>query len=187
MAGSKSRGRDDIGDFAKLFFAGLLGRQVRNRDGLVALLASYFRVPVYVEQFVGHWMPLPPRGRTCLFPGEPSAQLGIGTVLGARVWDVQHKFRIWLGPLTLNQYESFLPGGRAIGQLVAWIRQYFCFEFDWDARLVLTRTEVPKARLGQFGRLGWTTWLGERQAATDAADLTLDAERLCLRTRGIGN
>lgn len=180
LAGSKSRERDEIGDFAKLFFAGLLGRQVRNRDGLVALLVSYFRVPVQVEQFVGHWMPLPPRERTRLFPGEPSAQLGLGTVLGARVWDAQHKFRVWLGPLTLSQYESFLPGGRAIGQLVAWIRQYFCFEFEWDVRLVLARNEVPKVRLGKFGRLGWTTWLGERPVATDAADLILDAERLCL-------
>ena len=26
------------------------------------------------------------------------------------------------------------------------------------------------------GRLGWTTWLGRRQAATDAGDLCLDAE-----------
>ena len=181
MAGDKLRGRDDIGDFAKLFFAGLLGRQVRNRDGLVALLTSYFRVPVQVEQFVGHWMPLPPRERTRLFPGEPGAQLGCGTVLGARIWDAQHKFRIWLGPLTLSQYESFLPGGKAIGRLVAWVRQYFCFEFEWDARLVLARNEVPKVRLGQFGRLGWTTWLGTRPAATDATDLTLDAERLISR------
>lgn len=184
IAGVKLRQRDDVGDFAKLYFAGLLGRQVRNRDGLVALLTSYFRVPVQVEEFVGHWMHLPPREQTRLYPDDPSAQLGRGTVLGARVWDRQHKFRIWLGPLSLKQYESFLPGGKAIDRLVTWVRQYFCFEFEWDARLVLARAEVPKARLGKFGRLGWTTWLGTRPMV-DAADLTLDAERLVPRQSGV--
>lgn len=187
MAGSKLRERDEIGDFTKLFFAGLLGRQVRNRDGLVALLTGYFRVPVKVEEFVGHWMCLPPREQTRLLAGDPGApdnasgQLGCDTVLGARIWDRQHKFRIWLGPLTLSQYESFLPGGKAIGRMVAWVRQYFCFEFEWDVRLMLMHDEVPKARLGQFGRLGWTTWLGERPAAGDAIELTLDMERLVSR------
>lgn len=191
IAGSKLRQRDDIGDFAKLYFAGLLGRQVRNRDGLVALLTSYFQVPVQVEEFVGHWMRLPQRAQTRLLSGDLGtqlaqlAQLGYGTVLGARVWDRQHKFRIWLGPLTLRQYESFLPGGIAIGRLVAWVRQYFCLEFEWDARLVLARAEVPRLRLGQFGRLGWTAWLGTRPAVTDAADLTLDAERLVPRQPGL--
>ena len=182
LAGSKMRERDEIGDFAKLFFAGLLGRQVRNRDGLVALLASYFRLPVRVEEFVGHWMRLPKRDQTSLSSGgETSAQLGGGAVLGARVWDRQHKFRIWLGPLSLAQYEAFLPGGKAIGRLVAWARQYFCFELEWDVRLVLAHDEVPKTSLGQFGRLGWTTWLGTRQTIADATDLTLDAERLSSR------
>lgn len=184
IAGSRLRERDNVEDFAKLFFAGLLGRQVRNRDGLVALLTSYFRVPVDVEEFVGHWMRLPPREQTRLIAGDPGAQLGRGAVLGARVWDRQHKFRIWIGPLTLSQYESFLPGEKAIGRLVAWVRQYFCFEFEWDVRLVLARAEVHKVQLGKFGRLGWTTWLGSRPAATDAADLTLDAERLVPQQRG---
>lgn len=187
IAGSKMRNRDEIGDFAKLFYAGWLGRQVRNRDGLVALLTSYFHVPVQVEEFVGHWMCLPLREQTRLSAirtGGASAQLGRGSVLGARIWDRQHKFRIWLGPLTLSQYESFLPGGQAIGRLVAWVRQYFCFEFEWDVRLVLAHDEIPKIRLGQFGRLGWTTWLGSRRIAADASDLTLDAEGLIPRGRG---
>jgi type VI secretion system protein ImpH len=186
IAGSRMRQRDEIGDFAKLFFAGWLGRQVRNRDGIAALLASYFRVGVAMEEFVGHWLRLPPRDQTRLCAGAPggtAAQLGVGAVLGARVWDRQHKFRIRLGPLTLAQYESFLPGGKALGRLVDWIRQYFCFELEWDVRLVLAHDEVPKARLGQFGRLGWTMWLGSRPAATDAGDLTLDAERLAPRRR----
>ncbi len=175
--GEKSlRERDAVNDFAKLYFSGLLARHVRNRDGLVALLTGYFRLPVKVEEFTGHWMQLQESERTRL--GRDGALLGNGAVLGRRVWDCQHKIRLCLGPLDLSQYESFLPGGAALVKLVAWVRQYLCFELEWDVRLVLKHDQVPKTRLGKFGRLGWTTWLGEARRTVDVADLTLDAERL---------
>jgi len=99
------------------------------------------------------------------------------------VWDRQHKFRIHLGPLTLEQYESLLPGGRLIVKLVDWVRLYLCFELDWDVRLRLKRDDVPRLELGAGRRLGWTTWLGRRQSDTDAVDLCLDAEAFVHRGR----
>lgn len=177
----KLRGRDDAGDFAKLFHSGLLAPQVRNADGLQALLAGYFRLPVRVEQFVGHWMRLPDSDRTRLGARDPGSQLGVGVVLGARVWDRQHKFRLCLGPLRLAQYEAFLPGGEALARLVALVRQYLCFELEWDARLVLRHDEVPAMRLGRSGRLGWTTWLGRPRGRRDADDLTLNVEEVLSR------
>jgi type VI secretion system protein ImpH len=170
------RQRDAAGDYVKLFHAGLLARQVRNADGLAALLAGYFCLPVRIEQFVGHWMRLPGEDLTRLgrAGGGPLAR---SAVLGGRVWDRQHKFRVRLGPLSEVQYESFLPGGSALPRLVALVRQYLGFELDWDANLVLERRQVPPIRLGSKGRLGWTTWVGTRPHRADAADLTLDAER----------
>ena len=106
-------------------------------------------------------------------------------MVGAKVWDHQHKFRIRLGPLSLQRYESFLPGGAAIGKLVAWVRQYLCFELEWDVRVSLRSGEVENAelKLGKYGRLGWTTWLGNQRPGQDPADLILDCERL-LAERG---
>ncbi len=79
----------------------------------------------------------------------------LGAVLGARVWDRQHKFRLHLGPLTLDQYESFLPGGNAVADTGGLGRVlYFCFELDWDLRLLLKRDEVPPLTLGRRRRLG---------------------------------
>ena len=92
------------------------------------------------------------------------------------MWDRQHKFRIRLGPLTLEQYESFLPGGAPLRKLVDWVRMYLCFELDWDVRLLLKQNEVPPLTLGGGQRLGWTTWLGRRRTDTRADDLCLDAE-----------
>lgn len=170
------RGRDAVDDAAKLFYSGLLARHVRNRDGLAALLCGYFRLPVEVEEFVGHWMTLPVADRSRL--GLGCARAGQGALLGARVWDRQHKFRIRIGPLNLAQYEHFLPGGTSLPELVAWVRQYLGFELDWDLRLLLEPAQVPRSRPGRYGRLGWTSWIGTYRKGAPAADLTLDAERV---------
>jgi type VI secretion system protein ImpH len=168
------RNRDSVPDLAKLFHVASFIRQVRNREGLSQILADFFRVPVRIEEFVAHWLRLDPRERTRV--ALAGATLGAGAVVGSRVWDRQHKFRIHFGPLTLEEYESFLPGGAPLQKLVDWVRLYLCFELDWDVRLILKRAEVPRLTLGGGSRLGWTTWLGRRRASTDAGDLHLDPE-----------
>jgi type VI secretion system protein ImpH len=174
IAPAAFRDRDALPDLAKLFHVAALIRQVRNTDGLTQILQNFFRVPVAIEEFVGHWLRVDRRERTLL--SAANATLGVGAVVGSRVWDRQHKFRIHLGPLTLEQYESFLPGGAPLMTLVAWVRMYLCFELDWDVRLLLKHDEVPRMKLGGRARLGWTSWLGRRRSAAAASDLHLDPE-----------
>ena len=185
MATMPSRERDALPDPAKFFHVGALIRQVRNTEGLMHILQHFFRVPVQIEEFVGHWLSLSTGERTSLSP--EGAALGSGAVLGSRVWDRQHKFRIRLGPLTLDQYQSFLPGapkprggeggpGAPLRKLVDWVRMYLCFELDWDVCLMLKENEVPPLTLGGGPRLGWTSWLGRRRSESPADDLRLDAE-----------
>jgi type VI secretion system protein ImpH len=174
MAPATFRHRDALPDEARFFHVGGLIRQTRNAEGLRSILQHFFRVPVSIEEFVGHWMMLGGRERTYL--GRDGASLGTSAVAGGRVWDRQSKFRVRLGPLTRAEYESFLPGGGLVQKLVDWVRYYLTLELDWDVRLTLRCDQVPALQLGQSGRLGWTTWLGERRADTDADDLCFDAE-----------
>jgi type VI secretion system protein ImpH len=167
------RGRDTLPDLAKLFHAGMLIRHSRNSEGLTAILEHFFGVPVRLQEFVGHWMALGDSERTRL--GRRGTALGVSAVLGARVWDRQCKFQIQLGPLTLEQYQSFLPGGPMLRKLVDWVRLYLSFELDWDVRLILKRDDVPRLTLAG-ARLGWTSWLGRRPTDADADDLCLVAE-----------
>ena len=176
LAPQTLRDRDSVPDTAKLFHSGALIRQVRNAEGLASILRQFFGVGAAVEEFVGHWMFLGPAERTRL--GREGAWLGSGAVLGARVWDRQHKIRVHLGPLTLAQYESFLPGGTRLPQLVDWVRTYLDFELEWDVRLRMKKQDVPPLRLAQGAQLGWTTWLGQRRVDEDATDLCLHAEAL---------
>jgi type VI secretion system protein ImpH len=177
------RHRDAVPDAAKLFHAGLLIRQVRNRDGLESLLKHYFRVPAQVEEFSGRWLDIAASDRSGLGAGDGRATLGRGAVLGARTWDRQHSIRISMGPLALARYECFLPSGADLEPLTVWLRTYLCFELAWDLRLMLRAEEVPRLRLGAYGRLGWTTWLGEYRRSGPADDLLLDAERSVERQR----
>jgi type VI secretion system protein ImpH len=181
LALESTRERDAVADEAKRFFAGRLSPQPRSAEGLRSVLAHYFRVPVAVQEFVGHWMPLAAGDHTRLSHDE--ARLGMGAVIGARVWDRQHKFRVHIGPLDRSDYENFLPGGTRLRALVDWVRLYLNLELEWDVRLVLKRTQVPPLKLGTGPRLGWTTWLGHRRAAHDANDLCLNAEAFSGRSR----
>ena len=169
------RGRDAMPDLTKLHFAGLMANQTRHAEGLSAILSAFFTTPVRVECFVGAWLTLGPQDHTRLSGGGEPAQLGRGALLGARVWSRQHKFRLVFGPLSLAEYERLLPGGPSFHKLVPIVRNYAGDVLAWDVQFVLRRREVPDTRLGQAGRLGWTTWLKPRRSLQDAADLVLDA------------
>jgi type VI secretion system protein ImpH len=179
-------GRDAAGDAAKLHFSGRLGRQVRDADGLLNWIRSEFGVPVQVRQWRGHWMPLGRDERTRLHPPlqrTTGQQLGRGAVLGATVWDVQHKFRIVIGPVREARYHAFLPGGRDLARLQALVRQWVGLEFQWDLQLILARADVPPLRLARSGELGRSCWLGHFKKNGDADDLVLDVERTLTTTK----
>jgi type VI secretion system protein ImpH len=153
------RERDAVSDFAKLHFAGLLAGRARPAAGLVTILSEFFKLPVRIEQFVGHWMALPADSQSRLGRYTGSNALGVSFVLGSKVWDSQNKFRIVLGPLDHVDYQRMLPGGDSMRRLRAWVRNYAGLVLAWDVQLILKKEDVPALRLGGATRLGWNTWL----------------------------
>lgn len=145
--------RDDLPDASKIFFAGRLARQTRDSEGLLSWIRAEFDVPVRIEPWCGHWMPLMKAERSRLGRRE-GAQLGRSAVIGSSVWDVQHKFRITIGPLSLAGYERFLPGGRDLARLQSLVRHWVGIEFAWDVKLILARAEVPRFELGSLPDAG---------------------------------
>ncbi|OZB60517.1 MAG: type VI secretion protein [Lysobacterales bacterium 14-68-21] len=165
--------RDAMPDRFKRFFAGRLLTQARSPEGLRGLLEDFFRVPVRVLEFVAEWMRLPDESHLRLGQSPQVAGLGRTAVLGSAVWEAQQRFRLRIGPLDAAQFHHFLPGGEALQQLVAAVKTYVGEEKAWDVQLVLEREDVPVTRLGQSGRMGLTTWLGQRRQITDADDVVL--------------
>jgi type VI secretion system protein ImpH len=168
------RHRNALPDFAKLYFTGRLSSQTRSAEGLLAILRDYFHIPAVLSQFVGEWLRIPEDSRLRLGSSRLTCALGVTTTLGERVWECQQKFRLTFGPLSLQDYQRMLPGGASLSALIAIVRTYVGDEYDWDVCLILDRREVKPAILGQFGQLGWTTWLSEGPPDHDPQDLYLD-------------
>jgi len=164
------RNRDSAPDFAKLAHAGVFGRQVRSAEGLEVVLGSHFRVPVRIEEFVGHWLSIAPEQHSRLGRREGFARLGEDAVIGERTWHTQSRFRVVLGPLSFNDYERFLPRGRSARALHDLVKLYVGVEHSWEVKLVLKKDEVPLAWLGNSVWVGWSSWLGARLTNQDAAD-----------------
>jgi type VI secretion system protein ImpH len=171
--------RQEVDDDSLLFYSGLLAMHARSAEGLRQFLMDYFGVPVDVEQFVGAWYPVESDAQCAL--GEEagfSDQLGFGAVVGDEIWDQQSRIRIQVGPLTLSQYNDFLPGREAWRRLRALTAFYVGEEFDVEAQLILKRNEVPACELKPAGeegpQLGWTTWVKSAQFQRDPGETILD-------------
>ncbi|WP_038746056.1 type VI secretion system baseplate subunit TssG [Burkholderia sp. ABCPW 111] len=163
---------DALAPHAKYFQAGHLVRHTRNPEGLVQILRRYFGVRARIVEHVPHWVMLDRAQRCAIRATRPTQRLG-GAVLGCAVRDAQSRLRIVLGPLTLDEYRRFLPGGAHARQLAQWVREYVGVEFGWDVQLELAHDEVPALALGSRHALGRTAWLGERLDHGPARDLVL--------------
>lgn len=176
--------RDLMPDPVKLHFAAHLAHHSHNAEGLVAIISGYFRLPVVIEEFIGEWLDMPTDSYCYLNQSKTTGQLGVSTIVGTRSWQCQHKFRIRLGPLSLNHFERLLPGGNSLKRLVAVVRNYTGFELNWDLNLILIKEQVPTVQLGQYGQLGWTSWLTSRPRTQDADDLYLTPDTEFTATGG---
>jgi type VI secretion system protein ImpH len=172
------RDRQEIEDESLMPFIALYAMQGRSATALEQILADYFEVPVQVQQFTGCWYPL---DRTNQFEmGEKesvSCQLGWGAMAGDAVWDCQGRARIRIGPLSLERYTEFLPGGGAHTALRAITRFFSNDCLDFEAQLVLDRSQVPAATLDWNAeapaRLGWVSWASTRAREEDPDDTVL--------------
>jgi type VI secretion system protein ImpH len=174
IAGDGLQNRDSWPDRARLFFSGLLAGGTRTRAALESLLQEYLGLNVQVRECVGQWLPIAPAERTRLGAESETAVLGRSAVLGERVWNVQHRIRLVVGPVTLGQLMQFLPGGAPLQRLSDIMLSYFGFEYAWDVQFLTQRERLPGVRLGQFGHLGWTAWVDPTLRGPPADDVVID-------------
>lgn len=164
------RDQDELPDQAKLFHAGHLGCQKRTADGLLGMVTQQFSLPVTLQEFEPEWLELPEESRLVLGHGDINGRLGVDTVIGARAFERQFKFALEFGPLTREQFEYLLPDQPACRRLAALVRNYVGLEFSWEYRALVAEDEIHTAQLGQYGRLGWSSWLGGRQREPESPD-----------------
>lgn len=156
-----------VPDAALLHYAGHFAHRPRSASALEALLSDFFARPVEVKQFQGGWLRLDPASQTrmpgAMVPLGQYNRLGVNSVCGDRVWDVQGNIRIHLGPLNLDEFRAFMPEGKEMRRLADLTRLYIGLDLDFDVQATVHKDSVPMLQLadavGKEPRLGWNTWL----------------------------
>jgi type VI secretion system protein ImpH len=177
------RRRLEIDDQALLFYGGHFAHFPRSALALELILSDYFAMPVTVEQLHGQWLVLERSDQARLPNAEHrnglNNRLGVDLVAGERVWDVQSKFRLRLGPLTYVQFRRFMPNGNGLRPLCQLTRTFVGPELSFDVQLTLQAAEVPWCRLGGDSNdppyLGWNTWVRVEAFRVDATDAVFAA------------
>jgi type VI secretion system protein ImpH len=176
----------EIDDLVLLHYGGFLAHRRCNAVSLEAMLADYFRLPVRVRQFQGQWLRLDEANQSRMGPDGPNNLLGTNLVAGDRVWDVQGKIRIRVGPLTYPQFTEFLPDRTPVARrkqffvLVHLVRLFVGPALDFDVQVVLRADEVPWCKLGGEGgsQLGWNTWVRSLAFPHDVDDPVFEGEEV---------
>lgn len=174
------RGRLPFRDHALLPYAGLLRQQPHSASALAGILRDYFGRPVAVEQFRGVWHSLEKQDLCILGEEALGSRLGMGALAGDAVLNLQALIRVRFGPLTLEQYQDFLPDGRAFRRAAALIRLFIGDTLHFEIQPVLFASAVPWCELREDGapRLGWSGWLKTEAFRADADDAVFGKREL---------
>lgn len=156
----EAKGFASIVDRALLQYVGVFSRNMRSLVGLEALVASHFRVGVRGHALRGRWLHVGDDDVTRIGTNGMNNAIGIA-MLGVKVWDQMGGVELEIGPLSSEQYSSFLPHERSNEELRALVHLYAGDEFDVELTLTVRSSPALTARLGRTNgsRLGWTTWL----------------------------
>jgi type VI secretion system protein ImpH len=147
--------------FMYLKWAPLLALKSRSARGLDVVLNDIFgKMGVKIEQFVGHWTLIEKPLRNKM--GVMNHVLGESLTIGRYVYDGTGRFNIVLGPLSYDEYLSFLPGGSNRPVLRAAVDTFTRGIYDVMLELHVKKDEAPRLKLGSErpSILGRTAWLG---------------------------
>ena len=155
---------------------------MRTPGAVRRLAAALLDAPVEIAEFHGRWIAIAPGERTRLAQPRPGdrafSRLGDEAVAGVQAWDVQGRFRLRIGPLSLEAFRAFFrpDGPRALLDRV--VREAVGPAVDFDLQLVLSGDAVPSLQLDNPeapALLSQTTWLGAGPKGRDRDESVLPA------------
>ena len=169
------RGRLVIDDDYFLYYAGCFSQRPPNPLCLQRMLQELLKTKIFVQQLFGQWLQLSPDEQTRMTVGGEAptlrVQLGRGAVAGERVWDLQSKFRIRIGPVDYAFFRRMMPSTDRLLSLCQFVRSYVGPELDFDVQLLLRGPEAPWCALDGNARLGWNTWVRVNAFQRDLDDV----------------
>jgi len=186
------RDLDRIDDRTKLLYAGLTSSKSKSAARLKALITGVFGVRVEIDQCVGTWLHLDADDQLKLggFGPGGAGQLGMDTIVGAKVYSVSDKIRIRIFTRSLEEYRKFLPPTRSrpnpwTEKLFDLIDFYLGLEVEYEIELALPKRCASEVRMDStgsatLGHIGWLKPGGEAAAEPEGPS---DEEEMLTDTR----
>lgn len=183
---------DRIDDRLKLLYAGLMSPSTKSAARLQALIAGVFGVKVEIDQCVGTWLHLDKDDQLSLSGFGPggAGQLGVDTIVGAKVYSVSDKIRIRIFTRSLDEYRTFLPPTRTkpnpwTEKLFDLIDFYLGLEIEYEIELALPKRCASAVHMNRSNSatLGHIGWLKKRDAADEEPDAGDEDDEMLTDTR----
>lgn len=166
--------------FKILKLAGLFATRVRNKHGLLSLLHEFFG---HIQFNIVEFLPVRVQLDTTssLGGGVDSPDMVLGDrgncILGKSILDRTSRICVEAGPLELEDYLEFLPGGSNLALFNDLMAVYLNDGVEYDLKLTLPSSEVTKILwMDDRAKLGFSVWLGRPDS--DYAELYLDYKKL---------
>jgi len=162
FGGISGNGMNSLEDHGRRYYMGHIGAGPARPEALEQILRDRFNVFVQVHEFIGEWLDIEVEDRISI----GSFGLGDGTILGDDVYSRTTRFEVEVGPLTMAEYNAFLPHGKNVDGLKEIIVAMVGLEMSWQVRLVLHADEIKGVTLGSVegpssARLGYDSWMGD--------------------------
>jgi type VI secretion system protein ImpH len=168
-----------------LHFAGLINQQPHSASALEGILSEYFdSLPVVIEQCTGRWIRI--KGRQLALLGERNCRLGIDCSIGQRVFARTGNFRIWIGPISYQQFLKFLPDQPDHRTLRLLVDFFTTDRLEFDTAFEVLQPpplQLLSDRESSAAKLGWTSWLFSEPPGKDRKE-TVIFDRTSLKGSG---
>lgn len=170
-------GDGELSDIVGAHYAAMLRHRPVSAALIAAILNEYFALPVRVEQFVGAYDQLRPDELWKL--GTQCATLGKGVILGTRVRERHTRVRVHIGPLSMTDYNRFLPAAPGAIELSRLLALFATPTIRFELCPILRAADIVPLKLGapSGNRLGYDTVLATRTTQRDCAAFRFNTDR----------
>ena len=143
----------------KLYFAAHFASSEQSTESLSSIIREYYNINVKIEEFVETYLELPHEEKIKLVSSNPSACLGNNTFIGDEISICTTKFKLILGPMTLDKYNSILPGTIGFSRLKEILLLCSPPELHYDIEYLLSPDKIPFESESAKPQLGYNMWL----------------------------
>jgi type VI secretion system ImpH/TssG family protein len=142
-------------DDTQQYLSGLFSNPVRSAQGLKQIVTLLSGCKVKVNERIGRWLAIAVEDQSCLTsftnPEGQNAQLGLGAILGSKLWDIGSTVEIELYAESEQEVQRLMPGGRVLELLKKTAGDYLPLHVKPRWALWARYCDMPASRLGAKG------------------------------------